>query len=72
MLFFKFSYPLQTEGRYDEAYEYLKRARDIEHNAEIGREMLIVDKELKKEEKRRKELCGKMLGGKSREIARVL
>lgn len=47
---------------FDEAYEFLKRARDIEHNAEIGREMLIVDKELKKEETRRKELCGKMLG----------
>ena len=34
--------------------------------------MLIVDKELKKEEKRRKELCGKMLGGKFSEIASVL
>lgn len=47
---------------YDEAYEYLKRARDITRSDEIGREMLIVDKELKKEEMKRKELCGKMLG----------
>ena len=62
--FFKFSNP-STKGHFDEAYEFLKRARDIEHNAEIGREMLIVDKELKKEETRRKELCGKMLGGRS-------
>ena len=52
------------KGHYDEAYEYLKRARDIQPNAEIGREMLMVDKALKKEEARRRELCGKMLGSK--------
>ena len=57
-------FPPLIKGHYDEAYEYLKRARDIQPNAEIGREMLMVDKALKKEEARRRELCGKMLGGK--------